>query len=374
MGREEEAGPRPVRAPRYVRPLNDPRNPALEAAIETDPDDREAYRVYADWLEEQGNIRAHLIRLQLANETGKPLRKLMAEHQDYLLGPLARIQKQLVWKHGFIEGVSFHDPRTRFPGDLATLLAHPSARFLVGISVFQPSVSDVATLAKAPPTLRRLYLRHAAPEQLQIAPIVDVLPQLHVLGLAGDIAWHSPALPHLHGLQIDGPSSAHAELVGYPAVLTLNIGTIKSVGRIELPVVELASIYAVGSERAIAEATWPALKSLSIGGSPNIAALAPFFERPLPELVLLSISGASNPEQLMRLLRAAPFAKQLTRLTLTNGALDDAAARLITREAFPALDELDASNIPLSDGGYDVLDALDIPDLVDDRRYDEMGE
>ena len=297
----------------------------------------------------------------------------MAEHQAYFLGPLARMQKQLTWKHGFIEGASFFDPRTRFPGDLETLFAHPSARFFVGISLFQPSASDVATLAKVP-TLRRLYLRHGAPEPLSILPLIDTFPQLQILGLAGEIAWHSPALPQLRSLQLDGPSTAHAELDRYPALTTLNLGTIASLGRIELPAVENASIYTVGAERAIAEATWPALVSLAIGGSPNIAALTPFFERPLPELVLLSISGASNPEQLMRMLRAAPFAKQLTRLTLTNGALDDAAARLITREAFPALEELDASGNPLSDGGYDALDALDVPDLVDDRRYDEMGE
>ena len=36
--------------------MGDPRNPALEAAIANDPFDREAYLVYADWLDAMGIV------------------------------------------------------------------------------------------------------------------------------------------------------------------------------------------------------------------------------------------------------------------------------------------------------------------------------
>lgn len=329
--------------------------------------------MYADWLEEQGDIRAQLIRLQLAGETGKPLRKLMAENEGYLFGPLARMKKQLVWHNGFIFGASFHGER--FRGDVAMLLAHASARFLVEVSVSTSSAADdVAQLAKAPASLRRLSLHDRGPKLLSIDPIKHLLPLLENLALVGAPLFEQMPLPKLKALQLDVSAATHVDLT-FPALVMANVGGTTRLGRIDLPAAEMVSIRIEHAERAIAEARWPALKRLHIFAPVDVAALAPLFARSdMPALTRLSIAGATNPEQLVRLLRDAPFAKQLVHLELANGALDDAAARLLTRAAFPALEELDASNNPLSDAGYAALDALDIPDLVDDRRYDEMGE
>ena len=331
--------------------------------------------MYADWLEEQGDIRARLIRLQLAGETGKPFRKLLAENEGYLFGPLARMRKQLVWQNGFICSAVFFDPKTRFQGDVAMLLAHASARFLVEISLSDPSQSEsVAALAKAPASLRRLSIHDGGPMLRSLDHIVHVFAQLDHLAIAGGAQlFEQMPLPNLRSLQLDVSAATRIDLT-FPSLVTATVGGAQ-IGRIDLPAVEMIEFRTEHTERAIAEARWPALQHLGIRSPVDVAALAPLFARAdMPALKRLSIAGASNPEQLVRLLRDAPFAHQLVHLELSNGALDDAAARLITRAAFPALEELDATNNPLSDGGYDALDALDVPDLVDDRRYDEMGE
>jgi uncharacterized protein (TIGR02996 family) len=69
----------------------DARNKALEAAILANPADREAYTVFADWLQEQGDPRGELISLQLGYKEGQA-KKLIEKHADYFLGPLAAHQ------------------------------------------------------------------------------------------------------------------------------------------------------------------------------------------------------------------------------------------------------------------------------------------
>ena len=55
----------------------DARNPDLEKAIAADPFDRQAYAVFGDWLQEQGDPRGELIALQLAykDKAGKALHR-----------------------------------------------------------------------------------------------------------------------------------------------------------------------------------------------------------------------------------------------------------------------------------------------------------
>ena len=89
---------------------------------------------------------------------------------------------------------------------------------------------------------------------------------------------------------------------------------------------------------------------------------------------MLAIQGATDPSALCRRLCEAPFAKQLKRLELSHGSLDDVAARILAGGSFPALEELDASNNQLTDAGYAALDEIKVLDLVDDRRYDDMAE
>src|SRR5678816_2753004 len=81
----------------------DARNPALEAAIVANPSDRDAYAVFGDWLQEQGDPRGELISLQLAYKD-KTAKQLIDKHADYFLGPLAA--HQTVYDEGYNNSTS----------------------------------------------------------------------------------------------------------------------------------------------------------------------------------------------------------------------------------------------------------------------------
>lgn len=340
--------------------MDDPRNAALEAAIEADPFDREAYRVYADWLEEQGDVRAKLIALQCGSQpapnAGKAVRKLLAENQRYLLGALARCAKALEWQFGFIHRATLS--RETGALDLANLFAHPSGRFLVELGVAVTSPTVIAKLAAAPKTIRTLSLRSEVMPVVNVEPLAPVIARLFSLSLAGrfEIARVSPAW----------------------------LRTLALSGRIELEPLDLPELETASFEldqpsrattAAIAESRWPKLSRLVLGGAFDPRLLAPLFSR-VPALTDLSIRGATDGEALAALLRDAPFAGQLRRLELSRGTLTDAAARVLAAgaAAFDQLDELDACDNSLTEDGYAALDTMGVVDLLDDRRYDDAGE
>ena len=368
--------------------MGDPRNPALEAAIANDPFDREAYLVYADWLEGQGDPRAQLIALQCSphpeQHAGKAVRKLLADHQKYFLEPLARFGKAVVWKYGFIHSVSFNDGIGRHVTDLANVIAHPSARFLVELGVSSRHLAEaIAVLAAAPPSLRTLSLSHEGPMLMSLAPLAPVLAQLVSLSLYGSFALDVLArvpLTRLRTLAIRHDRVEHLQNTLGPALgelTTLSLRGGLSLDAIELPALEVAELALDESSPAIAGARWPKLRRLVLGPPVDPHLLAPLFRRTdLRALTELAIRGATHGEALCTMLRDAPFARQLRRLELSRGTLDDAAARALAArpEAFDQLEELDVSDNPLSDDGYAALDGMGVVDLVDDRRYDETGE
>src|SRR5690242_14343706 len=117
---------------------------ALVAAIEANPDDVEAYYVYGDWLQAQGDPRGELVMLQAAAQRNPDDKKLAAradkhlrDHADALLGPLAEYGKQLtvVWRNGFVR-----DATVEITGDLQlaavrALVRHPAGRFIQSLHV-----------------------------------------------------------------------------------------------------------------------------------------------------------------------------------------------------------------------------------------------
>lgn len=121
----------------------------LARLIEEAPDDAEAYRVYADWLEEHHDPRATLIRLQMTRARITDRSKLehletrlvehFAKHREPFFGPLAKVMQareapQLEWRNGFVYKAELarikRMPMHQF---LEHLLTHPSGRFLVDL-------------------------------------------------------------------------------------------------------------------------------------------------------------------------------------------------------------------------------------------------
>ena len=204
-GKAAPAGGKTKAAKQTAEPTGtlDARNPALEAAIVANPSDRDAYTVFADWLQEQGDPRGELMSLQLGNKD-KQAKALIARHADYFLGPLAEHvtvhdeggnnsishlrttaqekewqktqQEAFLWRNGFIHRVRLsHDSYSdeEFDGEtvdiLDAVLRHPSGRYVVELAFHSngdPNESDLQDLIdllgkKAPATTRKITFLEA---------------------------------------------------------------------------------------------------------------------------------------------------------------------------------------------------------------------
>jgi uncharacterized protein (TIGR02996 family) len=261
------------------------RNPDLEAAITADPEDDQLYRVYADWLEEKGDLRAQLIRAQLAEDPDNAAPDLLEDHAEELLGPLAKFATALHWRWGFVDWANVSE-RTRLEAGpcLHILLAHPVGVFLRSLEIYthQPT-AVIESLAKAPPTLR--YLRFFSPSKTaSLRGIGHVFPRLKKLVLDGMFELVEPLeLPLADELAIE-----------------LDALSAKSAG-------------------ILAKANLPLLQGLTIGLAKTVdtrAKLAPLFARELPSLDYLALTDARELDELCELLVTAPFAPQLKGLEL----------------------------------------------------------
>lgn len=196
---------------------------ALEDAIRAAPDDREAYLVAADWLQDNGAFQGELV-------VGDDRERAIA-----LLPPAMRGESafSVEWRWGFVRGVlvaplgDANEPRL-----LRELLASPIARFvqklvLQGASaklveaiveaaaeprvlrclrtlmLFMDDSARTIDLARLPATLRRLVVRGAATGAL-------VQPALLELGLdrVGADALRGVHLPALELLHVSRPFDA----------------------------------------------------------------------------------------------------------------------------------------------------------------------
>ena len=283
----------------------DLRNPELEQAINANPDDKETWAVYADWLQGHGDPRGELMALQIAGKD-KAARALIDRHADYFLGPLAGHQKTydgdlgnngrtnskawvtenqqaFLWKFGFIHRARLaHDSYAddEFDGRLAEvlelLLAHPSGRFVAEMafnSNGDPNENDLQDLidilaCRAPPTLRKIT----------IGDNIDQISWYNV----GDLGVLWPAIPNLASLYIEAGSF--------------------TLGSIDAPRLRRAEFKTGGLSQAsglsIATARWPSIEFLDIyygddnyGGDCTMAQVAAAARAHRPA-VRLPISGS----------------------------------------------------------------------------------
>ncbi|MBW2734705.1 MAG: tetratricopeptide repeat protein [Deltaproteobacteria bacterium] len=214
-----------------------------QAAIDAQPSD-EAFLVYGDWLQDQGDARGELVAVDKEllhepwGEGGRRLRarraKLLDEHKDQLLGLLAGhkdLTLDLHWHLGFISEMVIGAQSKTHDG-LHTLLsavfAHPSARFLRSLEIGPVRCGDEFSLspiiealsATTWPTLRRLVLGRPKDGQWPAGAPVDTLlqqmPSLMHLELNCE-ARQLPSFAHatlreLH-LNIQGAEAEHFSLV-----------------------------------------------------------------------------------------------------------------------------------------------------------------
>ncbi|MGN6106157.1 MAG: TIGR02996 domain-containing protein [Kofleriaceae bacterium] len=321
----------------------------LVSAIDDDPYDVEAYRVYADWLDGEGDPRGQLATMHLLAETLSDRHKLdhlklrtaehFERHRQHFLGPLARrvppptasrrkreaMRQSFQWRFGFIHAAAVTSEGGRRADAvvhiLRELLEHASGRFLAELEISfpdQPQLAIDVLVQLAPPTLRAFSL----------------LSRPVSLGAL----W--PAVPRLRRLSL-----------AYECEL----------GAIELPELERASFGRLTRDAwdAVIAARWPALGQLEVSlvrSEVSTTELGRWFQRAeLPALRQLGLTDGRATLELCRELAGSPLARQLTTLDLTNGGLTDDAARAWAALQPAPLDTLIVRHNPLSPDGVAAL-------------------
>jgi uncharacterized protein (TIGR02996 family) len=348
------------------------RNPELEAAIEKQPDNVEAYLVYGDWLQSQGDPRGELIALQCAahqaqGEEAKKLERqasaLVRKYKKYLLGPLADRENdedfgdkdvEVEWRFGFIKSARLAQADYESDFNVAEavkqLFALPSARFLreltFGMASFDGQNSYggiIGALAEVRcPTLEKLFLGDFEyPDQTEIS-----WTEL------GNIEPLYKAFPNLRSLKLRG-------------------GSLK-LGKVDLPELREFTVESGGlpedAVKSIVKASWPKLERLEVwfgaenyGAGGGVDDLKPLLEgKNLPKLKHLGLRNAEFTDELCQVLHQAPILKQLETLDLSMGTMTDvgAAALAANAAAYKQLKHLDVTENLLADEGEKAVATL----------------
>ena len=366
-------------------------NPELEAAILKDPDNVDAYLVYADWLQGQGDPRGELIALQHAasqasgaeaTELKKKVTALIKKHQSLLFGELKDAVKEeelkAEWHLGFIRsarvGQKDYDSE-RDIGELTQeLLALPSARFLRGLTIGMASFDGeneygdvISAIAKAggSKTLQDLFIGDFEyPDDTEISwtHLTDVSSALKVL-------------PNLRTLRLRGGELA--------------------LGDIDLPELREFTVETGGlplnAIKSIASAKWPKLEKLEIWfGSDNYGAeggvedIQPILDgQGLPNLKHLGLRNSEFTDALAQALPSAVVLPRLEKLDISMGTLTNEGAKALADNAavFAHLKQLDVSQNILEDEGQSLISKA-IPhanvgnqrEFEEDYRYAAVGE
>ena len=164
--------------------MQNARNPELEAALLDDPGNVNAWQVYGDWLQQQGDPRGtHIALRRAALAAPKDLRaaERVREHEvryaAYLRAGLREVQ--VGW--GFLDVL-----RVDKAAQLEVLGAD-AGRFVRRIEVSYVPIEELATIVAAighhaPRTLRELAVESEV-SLASVTPIAAMLPQLRALDL-----------------------------------------------------------------------------------------------------------------------------------------------------------------------------------------------
>ncbi len=215
----------------------------LIAAIENDPDDVESYRVYADWLEANGQPRGQLIQMELLRARltdGSKIEHLRRRIEPYFYQHRAVFMNglsgwtdiryenhysPLKWRYGFIHdatiGGSYNDDDENPRGRLRQLLRSPSGRFLVNLTITaEPAQALLDKLLESVPlSLRKLAIYTEAIDLTKAWPKLTRLAHLAVR--TPELTPGTIDLPNLTTVRFLG---SHAELLSdarLPALVTL---------------------------------------------------------------------------------------------------------------------------------------------------------
>jgi len=170
----------------------------LEHEILADREDPEAYRVYGDWLQGEGDPRGELIALHLKierdekDDNAMQLARSLLEREPELMPQLNPWSARFHWDRGFISTADLDDPTEE---ELAMVLLHPSCAVLSKLVVHVEgaiAANVVRRIADAVSPIEQLEIDHAViPLKLGTVPPID------------DTFWDR--VPHLTSLKLSNP-------------------------------------------------------------------------------------------------------------------------------------------------------------------------
>ena len=310
---------------------------SLEDAVLANPDDGDAWRVYADWLlSHDGEARGRLI---LAFEDGDEAAQqaLLEEHKKELLGRLGGDLADFVeieWAHGFWDRVrvsfSWDD---ELPESIAGMhsvvghvLRHPSARFLRSLVLGLPeSIEDGEP--EWQPMIDAVVKNGIRPSLREIVVADFEYPDDTEMSWAqtGSIAGLWAVLPHLERLKVQGSGI--------------------ELGKITAPHLKELLVHTGGLGREVlqrvAEADLPELTTLELwlgteeyGGETSVGDLSGVLSGAgLPKLRTLGLMNGDYANELPAAVASSAILPQLSELDLWGGTMTDEGGRALLEHA-----------------------------------------
>lgn len=354
----------------------------LESAIHADPDDLAAWKVFADWLQGEGDPRGDLVAVHIAlaekpTDAGLKARasELMQTQHKALFGEIDPDELgecwSCDWHMGFWKRVKIGvdwDHDIELVKLLGQVLRHPSARFLQtlelgladneGENYYDDLIKSLVKHGKRP-GLRRLHVgAFEYPDETEIS-WTEV----------GDVSKAYAVLPDLEDLQVTGGGIELGKLVA-PGLRKLFL--------------ETGGLPAAAA-RSVAQADLGALEELEVwfgtedyGGSCGAAEAAAILANPtLKKLRRLGLKNADFQDDICREVVAAPLIAQLEELDLSMGTMQDSGAQVLLDHAgkLKHLKKLDLSDNFISDAMVAQLAAA-LPNaaLGDQEAPDTYGD
>ena len=336
--------------------------------------DASVWPVFADWLEEQGDARAELIRRSLAGNAfdafvdanAAEVLGLLASRERRTVSPGDRPLLELEWRHGLLHGAGVRTEDVW--ADVGHLLRLPVARYLARLSVGLGSngALDSATTAE---TLQTLATPGAA----------------HLRSLfVGDFEY--PTECEMSWAQTGELS---ALWTAAPQLTEVKVrGLVEDLGRIAAPNLVRFTRETSGLKRSelssILEARWPKLEHLELwfgeanyGAEPTAEDAAPLLEgKGLPALTSLGLCNFEFIDALVDRLVSSPLLPRLKRLDLSKGCLTAEGAGMLVRhrDRFAHLEAIDLTQNLVSEAAQAELQAALPRVQLDGQRLDELEE
>ncbi len=348
-------------------------NAQLEAQLKRDPND-EALAVYADWLQEQGDVRGELAALQLraaANPKDKKLAnaasKLLWEQRAYFYGPLAPFVNEedrdhpmiATWRAGWMEGLELGAAQSRLSPsvskveELIPIVSRvASARFLRDLVIsrarsddqyeFGAAIGELISLMPSLPTLRRLTIGKFTSDE-------------------NELSWS-----HL------GSAAKLWKVAGNLEYVKFRAGSM-SLGNIALPACREFRIETggldKGSLKSITSAAWPKLETLSLwfgkddyGCTCTVKEVQPILEaKGFGHVRHLGLKNSQFGDEIAAAIVKSKIIRQLETLDLSMSHI---TTEVLEREllphkaAFAKLQHLDLSRCLLDDKGQKLAKQL----------------